>query len=90
MFKFFYRWKHRRAHRIAAFRLPGDRDREIGQARINFSSYLAQSSVRGKPRSQHLPTLIFLWLRRIAFLAVLVLLGWMVYQSTLALIFFAD
>lgn len=90
MFKLFYRWKHRRAHRIAAFRLPGDRDREIGQARINFSSYLAQSSVRGKPRTQHLPTLLLLWLRRVALIAFLVLLGWMVYQSSIALILFVD
>lgn len=90
MFKLFYRWKHRRAHRIAAFRLPGNRDREMGQARINFSSYLAQSSVRGKPRTQHLPTLLLLWLRRVAIVALLVLLGWMVYQSSLALILFVD
>lgn len=90
MFKFYYRWKHRRAHRIAAFRLPGERDREIGQARINFSSYLSQTSVRGKPKTQQLPAQILLWLRRIAFLGILILLGWMVYQSTLALIVFVD
>lgn len=90
MFKFYYRWKHRRAHRIAAFRLPGERDREIGQARINFSSYLSQTSVRGRPKTQQLPAQMLFWLRRIAFLGVLILLGWMVYQSTLALIVFVD
>lgn len=90
MFKFYYRWKHRRAHQTDAFSLPGERDREVGQARINFSSYLSQASVRGKPRTQHLPALIFIWLRRIVFLAALIFLGWMVYQSTLALIVFVD
>lgn len=90
MFKFYYRWKHRRAHRIDAFRLPGNRDHEIGRARINFSSYLAQSSVRGKPRTPHLPALIMLWVRRLAVLTGLLFLGWMVYQSTLALIIFVD
>jgi hypothetical protein len=90
MFNFFYRWKHRRAHRIAAFHLPGERDREAGQAKINFCSYLSQSSVRGLPPRRHLPALILAWIRRLAFLATLVLLGWMVYQSTIALIVFAD
>jgi hypothetical protein len=90
MFNFYYRWKHKRAHRIAAFRLPGDRDREAGQARINFSSYLSQNSVRGTPLKRHLTPFVLIWMRRFIFMAFLGLLGWMVYQSSLALIIFSD
>lgn len=90
MFTFYYRWKHRRANQIAAFSLPKERERQIGQARINFSSYLAQSSVRGAPLKHRFTISFLVLLKRAFFIALFALIGWMVYQSTLALIIFRD
>ncbi len=91
MLKFYYQWRHKRAQAAASFKLPGQRDRALGMKRVNLGSYLSQNSVRGYPsRSIGMPHVSCLWLRRIVVLLVLAGAGWMIYQSALAFIIFAD
>ena len=94
MLKFYYQWRHKRAQAAASFKLPGQRDRALGMKRVNLGSYLSQNSVRGysskTSKTIGMPRVSCLWLRRIAVLIVLAGAGWMIYQSALAFVIFAD
>ena len=91
MLRFYFQWRHRRRQAAASFRLPGERDRSLGMKRTNLESYLSQNSVRGRPvRTVGVPRISGIWLRRLIVLLTVICAGWMVYESTLALIIIPD
>jgi hypothetical protein len=84
----YYKWRYRRAQFTSAFTLP-KQSRQGKGFRVNFGSYLAQPSVRGRNFARFdLPQQRRRWLR-IAFTLCLVLtLGWLIYESAAALAIF--
>ena len=88
MIHLYYKWRYRRSQYAGAFSLP-KQDSQEQVFRVNFGSYLAQPSVRGRNFARFdLPQKRRRWLR-IAFTLVLVLtLGWLIYESAAALAIF--
>ncbi|WP_269525650.1 hypothetical protein [Coraliomargarita parva] len=85
MFRFFYQWRYRRSQKADSFDVPSGGN----ERRSNFSSYLSQSSVRGRQFDRFdLPNRRKLWLR-IAFCATgAAVVGWLIYESVAALSIF--
>lgn len=85
MLQLYYRWRYRRAQRAAAFKLPTP-ERESRATRDHFGSYLSQQAVRGKVSSpQDQSRSRKRWFGRFAFLIILLILGWIVYESLQAI-----
>ncbi len=90
MIHLYYKWRYRRSQYAGAFSLPRD-DQEGQGFRVNFGSYLAQPSVRGRNFARFdLPQKRRRWLRMLFTLLVLLALGWLVYESVAALAIFRD
>lgn len=47
MLRLYFKWRYRRAQRASLFSLPKSSSSQ-DRSRVNFSSYLAQHSVRGR------------------------------------------
>ena len=88
MIHLYYKWRYRRSQYAGAFTLP-KQNRQGQGFRVNFGSYLAQPSVRGRNFSRFdLPQKRRRWLR-LAFTLLLVLsLGWLISESAAALALF--
>ena len=81
MLQLYFRWRYRRSQRAAAFKLP-ERDHSRGSTRQHFGSYLAQQTVRGNvtsPIDQSKNRRR--WLRRLAIIAAVLLVAWIIYES---------
>lgn len=90
MLKYYYQWRYKRSQRVGAFKLPGRRRRET-TFRVDLASYLSQDSVRGRHFDRFdLPRNRRRWLHRALFILALILLGWLVYESALAISSFRD
>jgi hypothetical protein len=90
MLHLYYKWRYRRKQATDAFKLPSH---SLGghSFRINFSSYLAQSSVKGRNFDRFdLPQKRRRWLRTLLIVTLLLALGWLVYESIAALAIFRD
>lgn len=95
MLKHYYQWRHKRIQAAASFKLPGEFKRPFGGSfnskHANLESYLSQNSVRGRPiRTIGLPRITRRSVRWLLMLLTLSCVGWMAYESALALVLFGD
>ena len=90
MLHLYYKWRYRRKQGSGAFKLP-NHNHGGHSFRVNFNSYLAQPSVKGRHFDRFdLPHKRRRWFRMLLILLVLLALGWLVYESIAALAIFRD
>ncbi|MFQ3226528.1 MAG: hypothetical protein ACI8Z5_002800 [Lentimonas sp.] len=88
MFHLYYKWRYRRSQCAGAYALP-KHDYKGNGFRGNFGSYLSQPSVKGRNFDRFdLPQKRRRWLRITFTLALVLALGWLIYESAAALAFF--
>jgi hypothetical protein len=88
MIHLYYKWRYQRSQSAGAFSLP-KHDRQGQGFRVNFGSYLAQPSVRGRHFSRFdLPKNRRRSYQITFILLLTMLLGWLIYESAAALVIF--
>lgn len=91
MIQLYYRWRYRRTQQAASYRMPRERQGRSGLSQGKLLSYLSQTSVRGRAlKRMGFPRIDRSLLQRISVLCLFALVGWMAYESALALIIFGD
>jgi len=85
MIKLFYKWRYQRAQRAGSFSLPKQQGHQASH-NLGLSSYLQQDSVRGRNYGRlDLPHQRKRGLKLLMVLLVILLLGWVAYESYFAL-----
>ena len=91
MIQFFYRWLHGRKKQSKIFRLPFIRRGQSPKPQQNLINYLAQTSVRGSGvKKARLPRINRSHIQSLVLFCILGIVGWMAYESAVALIVFGD
>lgn len=91
MIQFFNRWLHGRKKQSKIFRLPFIRRCQSHAPQQNLINYLSQTSVRGSGlKKARLPRINRSHIQSLVLFCILGLIGWMAYESALALIIFGD
>ncbi len=91
MIQFFNRWLHGRKKQSNIFRLPFIRRGQSHAPQQNLVNYLRQTSVRGSGvKKARLPRINRSHIQSLVLFCILGLIGWMAYESALALIIFGD
>ena len=91
MIQFFNRWLHGRKKQSKIFRLPFIRRGQSHAPQQNLVNYLTQSSVRGsRLKKSRLPRINRSHIQSLVIFCILGIIGWMAYESAVALIVFGD